>query len=137
MAAPNKRDMNALIETALSEEKMRLAPITLHRRVEERLRIAALREKEELRFRYSMAAFAAVLCSVLTAAAFLLAFTPLGGLLIPGASGAKGQYDYYATSMALSVAGYRSLYALALSLLMAGGALFLGLFPSRKHTWTH
>ena len=137
MTAPDKQDINALIETALSEEKMRLAPITLHRRVEEQIRIAALRDREELRFRYSMTAFAAVLCSVVAASLLALLFTPLGDSLLHGAGGAKGQYDYYATSMAQSVTNFQSFYALALSLSMAGAAVFLGLFPARKHDWTH
>ncbi len=109
------------------------APPTLHRRVVERVRFAAMREQEETRFRYTMATLAVGFLAIIAAGVFLVLFTNLGVLMSYGVSGGKGLYDYYSTSMQLSWSAYRGAYSLLLSLAGALGAVALGIIPLRKY----
>jgi uncharacterized membrane protein YbjE (DUF340 family) len=132
MAGGEKMDLDALIDQALSTEPLLRAPLTLQRGVEERLRIADLRDREKMRFRLSMATLLLALVSALFAAGALLWFTNLSVLAKAGVSGGKGQYDYYATALAQFWHAYQGAYTLVLSVLLAVCTLAMGWRPLRK-----
>src|SRR5688500_5659884 len=98
-------DIEAFIEATLKSEPMRAVPITLHRRVEERLRIAGKLEQERVRFRYTMATMLIAFLASLGGGASILAFTNLRGLVNHGVPGQGGLYDYYASAMSASFIG--------------------------------
>ncbi len=132
MAGGEKFDIDALIDKALSAEPMLRAPVSLQRGVEERLRIADLRDREKMRFRLSMATLSLALVSALFAAGALLWFTNLSVLAKAGVSGGKGQYDYYATALVQFWHAYQGAYTLVLSVLLAVCTLAMGWRPLRK-----
>jgi hypothetical protein len=132
MAGADKFDLDALIDQALSAEPVLRAPVTLQRGVEERLRIADLRDRELMRFRLSMATLLLALVSSLLAAGALLWFTNLSVLAKAGVSGGKGQFDYYATALVQSWHAYQGAYTLVLSVLLAVCTLAMGWRPLRK-----
>jgi hypothetical protein len=132
MAGGEHFDIDALIDQALSTEPLLRAPVTLQRGVEERLRIADLRDREKMRFRLSMATLLLALVSALGAAGALLWFTNLSVLAKAGVSGGKGQYDYYATALVQSWHAYQGAYTLVLSVLLAVCTLAMGWRPLRK-----
>jgi hypothetical protein len=124
-------DLDMRIEEALKGDRFLHAPDTFHRRVEERIRIAALSDREKTRFRYSLISLAAAFLAVLAVAGLAVFFTNFGGIMTRGVAGGKGQYDYYATSMIFSWTAYSGAWSLILSLLAAGGTMLLGLIPLR------
>lgn len=132
MAGSDKFDLDALIDQALSAEPVLRAPVTLQRGVEERLRIADLRDREKMRFRLSMATLLLALVSSLFAAGALLWFTNLSVLARAGVSGGRGQFDYYATALVQSWHAYQGAYTLVLSVLLAVCTLAMGWRPLRK-----
>lgn len=133
MQVPEINDeLDALIEAALRNEPMLAAPITLHRRVEERVRIAALRERQRARFRYSMLSFSLACVGVLVFAAFLIDFTTLWLLRANGLPGGLGLYDLYANSLTRTATGYSGAYSLLAAILLACGAVLIGLVPLRR-----
>ena len=137
MAMPPKTDLDAVIEAALCDEPMRPVPLALHRRVEERVRIAALYERERTRFRASMAALGVAFLAAVCAAVLVVVFTNLSVFLAHGVPGVRGQYDYYATSVQMTWSAYSGAYSLLLTIVVAGGTLLLGLIPLRRHMSTH
>ncbi|MCC6143421.1 MAG: hypothetical protein IT368_06415 [Candidatus Hydrogenedentes bacterium] len=122
-------DIDAIIEEALRSEAFRAAPVTLQRRVEERLRIGALMEQEQARFRYSMASIAVVFVAGLVGGAAFLAFTNLQDILYYGVPGAMGTLDYYVASIMVILTSWSGDYTLSLSLLLAAGTVLLALIP--------
>jgi len=137
MSARGSIDIDAAIETALRGERFRRAPFTLRRRVEERVRIVALREREQHRFRRSMAVLAVGFLGALILVAGVVLSSNLEVLVRHGLAGGKGQYDYLTTSMTLFWTDYRGAYSLLWSLLAAAGTLLLGLIPLRGHRSSH
>ncbi len=133
MADYEALDIDALIEDVLRSENMVAAPPTLQRRVEERVRIAAMRAHERARFRYSMLTLTGAFVGALAAAAVLVSFTNLDVVISHGVSGYKGQLDYYTGAMRLSAMDYRGAYSLILSLVGAGTTVALGLIPLGKY----
>jgi hypothetical protein len=130
-------ELDTLIEEALKIEPMRRAPLTLHRRVLERVHVAALCEQEKIRFRYSMLGMAVAFLAVVAGAVLMVSLTNLWGVMNYGVPGGKGQFDYYATSMFISWTRYGGAYSMILSILGAGIAVLLGLLPPRKDKWSH
>ena len=114
-------EIDMAIEAALGNERMLVTPITLHRRVMERVRFAAMRERERVRFRFCMTSLAVALLGALATAFLVIAVTNLNVYLHYGVAGGKGQYDYLATSLALQWTSYSGAYSLVLSLLLACG----------------
>ncbi len=119
--------LDALIDEALRGEPYLSAPLSLHRGVEARLRIASLLDREKTRFTCSMAAFLGVLAASLSVAGLLLWFTNLSFLYSEGVSGGKGWLDYYATAWAMSWTSYQGAYSMAVSFIVTVGALLLAL----------
>ncbi len=133
MADHDNLDIDALIEEVLLSDSMVPAPPTLQRRVEERVRIAAMRAHERARFRYSMLTLTGAFVGALAAAGLLVSFTNLDVVISHGVSGYKGQLDYYTGAMRLSAMDYRGTYSLVLSLIGAGSTVALGLIPLGKY----
>jgi hypothetical protein len=73
----------------------------------------------------------------LTAAVVLVSFNNFYLLISHGVDGGKGQYDYYASAMELSWAGYSGAYSLLSSILIALGTVCLGLIPLRRYMSSH
>ena len=133
MAEPGRIDIDAIIEEALTSERMLAAPINFHRKVEERVRIAALKERERARFRFWMLSIAASACGALFMAATLLAVTNFQGIVTNGVSGGKGTLDYYLTAVfGTSMGTYSGAYTLVTSVFLAIVALVLGWIPVRR-----
>jgi hypothetical protein len=129
MANKSDVEIDAIIAEALRSEPFRPAPITLQRRVEERLRIGALVEQEQARFRYSMASIAIVFIAGLVGGAAFLAFTNLQDILYYGVPGAMGTLDYYVASIMVVLTSWSGAYTFSLSLLLAAGTVLLALIP--------
>lgn len=126
-------DIDALIEDALKSERLVSAPLNFHRRVDERVRIAALREREAARFRFWMLSIAASACGALFVAAAVIAVTNLHVIVTNGVSGGKGTFDYYLTAvLGTSMEQYSGAYTFVASLLLAAAALGLGWLPLRR-----
>lgn len=130
-------EIDRAIDSALIGERMLSAPITLHRRIMERVRYAAMRERERVRFRVCMTSLAVALLAALGIAFLVISVTNLDIYIRHGVDGGKGQYDYLAASLAQRWTVYSGAYSFLLSLLMAGGALLLGLIPLRKMMNSH
>lgn len=133
----NELDIDALIESALMSEPLLPVPVTLHRKVEERLRIVQLREREMARFRYLMTTMVVVTVCALGLVAGLITFTHLGVLMSNGVSGGRGQYDTMLNEMMLTITSYSGAYSLIISMFLAAGTLLLGLIPLKKYIGTH
>lgn len=125
--------LDALIEAALRPDEELQAPPTLVAGVSERLRIAALRDREMRRFRVSLITLLLALSSALIAAGGYLWFTKLDVIARAGVSGGKGHYDYYATALGLSLGDYTGAYTLVLSLLLLAATIALGVRPLRRY----
>jgi len=134
---PFPDDMDAFIEAALKEEPLRPVPFTLQRRVEERVRIAQLREKECQRFRYSMTSLLVGALSVVGIAVCVIAVTHFHLIMSNGVSGGWGQYDALVNSLFQTMGDYSGAYTLVFSMFVAAGTLLLGLIPLRKYMSTH
>ncbi len=127
------QDIDAMIEEALKGERMLSAPLNFHRRVDERVRIAALKERERARFSFWMMSIAASACGALFIAALVIAVTNLNVIVTNGVSGGKGTFDYYLTAVfGATVETYSGAYTLVASVLLAAVALVLGWIPVRQ-----
>ena len=99
---PSDAELDALIEAALAEEVLLPVPVGFHARVNERVRLAALQQRERVRFRNTLlSGFAASVGIVVTVATFV-ATTKFDVLLKHGISGGRGLLDSYAATFALS-----------------------------------
>jgi hypothetical protein len=138
MTPRDHENIDALIEDALRSEPMRPVPLTLHRRVEERVRIAALKDRERARFRFSLTSTLVALLTVIGLAGFVLVVTNLGPLLNNGVPGASGIRDWYTARMLQTWTEYTGSYSLVTSVLMAAGTLGLAVWvPLRYFRRTH
>jgi len=127
------QELDAMIEDVLKSERMLSAPLNFHRRVDERVRIAALKERERARFSFWMLSIAASACGALFLAAVAIAVTNLNVIVTNGVSGGKGTFDYYLTAVfGASVETYSGAYTLVVSVLLAAVALVLGWIPVRQ-----
>lgn len=118
-------DLDALINQALSGEPFLKAPLSLQRGVEARLRVAALRDKERVRFRVFMVTLAIAFLASLCAAGLLLWFTNFSFLYTEGVSGGRGHFDFYTTSLSMFFTSYQGAYSLLTSFVLGIGAIAL------------
>ncbi len=125
--------LDGLIARALQGDPQLKAPVTLLQGVEERLRIAELRDREQRRFRYSMVMFASMAGGALFLAAAGLWLTSLHLISNVGVSGGKGFFDYYTTALVLGWDHYRGAYTLVLSILLGVATLAAAVLPLRKY----
>jgi len=119
-------ELDALIEAALRDQPVMRAPVDLSRKVEERVNILLLREREKARFRAGMTVMGvSVLVTLLTAAAVVW-FTHLSLVWANGTAGNGGQVDTWWASWWMILSDYRGAYTLLFSLLI-GVTTFIAL----------
>lgn len=117
---------------------MRAVPITLHRRVEERVRIAALKHREQARFRFSLITSLVAFVTVIGVAVVGVMMTNMGPLMDNGVPGGGGMFDWYTARVFNSWSTYTGTYSLGASFLLAGGTLALAIWvPLRYIRRTH
>ncbi|MFM1919485.1 MAG: hypothetical protein RLZZ303_1119 [Candidatus Hydrogenedentota bacterium] len=133
---PEGDELDSLIESALRSEPMLSAPMNFHRRVEERVRIVALRDYEVSRFRYSMASLVVLFCGCITMAGAIIAFTNFDLLMANGLPGGGGIYDRYAVFMSQSWSSYSGAYLFGASFILAVGTLLVALIPLGRYLRT-
>ena len=130
-------DIDALIDQALTTEPTRSAPVDFAARVDERLRVHALIERERARFRASMATLAVAIVAIIAGAGIFVGFTHLQSIMVYGAPGAKGQLDYWANEFFRMATSYTGAYSLAFSLLLALAALAMIVVPWQLRRMRH
>lgn len=118
-------ELDALIEEALRDEPLLKAPVSLHRTVDARLRIMAMREHEKRRFQLSMITLLGLFFACIACAGMLLWFTSLSSLYNEGVSGGRGWVDYYANALFMYVKGYQGTYSLIASFILAIATVML------------
>ncbi|HPU98125.1 MAG TPA: hypothetical protein PLO53_09250 [Candidatus Hydrogenedentes bacterium] len=127
-------ELDAIIEAALREPAPTMrAPIDFSRKVEERVNVLLLREREKARFRAGITVMViSVVVTLLTAAAVVW-FTHLSLVLANGTAGNSGQMDTWRISWWMALTGYRGAYTLMFSILV-GVATFIaiGFSPYRR-----
>ena len=92
-------DLDVLIEQALSEEPIRPVPMGFHARLEERLRIAALVEREKKRFRYGTTVGAVLFAALGLTFVFVPVLAYLQGWVVRSVPGGMGYLDYVLVSL--------------------------------------
>jgi len=126
-------DIHALIDSALASEVMRPVPKGLEARIQQRLRIAALIEKERHYCREIVLAGAGFLAVIVVGAAAFLSMVDLSLLIARSMPGGLGYCDYLAVSASQIWADFLgSSYLGWLNLLIA--FLLTGLIASLR--WT-
>ncbi len=134
---PEGDELDAMIESALRSEPMLTAPLNLHRKVEERVRLIALHDHEVARFRYSMLSLLVAFLGVSGLGAAVVVFTNFELLLANGFPGGGGLYDRYAVFMSQSWSSYSGAYLFAASMSLALGTLLVAWIPLRNYLRTH
>jgi len=134
---PEGDELDAMIESALRSEPMLTAPLNLHRKVEERVRLIALHDHEVARFRYSMLSLLVGFLGVFSLGAAVVVFTNFELLLANGFPGGGGLYDRYAVFMSQSWSSYSGAYLFAASMSLALGTLLVAWIPLRNYLRTH
>lgn len=133
----DEQELDALLDEALQPELMQPVPVDFAARVDERLRVHALVERERARFRASMATLAVAVVAIIAGAAVFVGFTHLQSIMVYGAPGAKGQLDYWVNEFIAMATSYTGAYSLAISLLLALAALAMVLVPWQLRRMRH
>jgi hypothetical protein len=128
---PSEAELDALIEAALAEEVVLPVPAGLHARINERVRLASLQQRERVRFRNALLSGFAASVGVVAGVAFLVATTKFDVLLKHGISGGRGLMDSYAATFALSWPQYWEGIILSLVLMIVVATACAGLAPLR------
>lgn len=128
---PTEAELDALIEAALAEEVLLPVPVGLHARVNERVHLAALQQRERVRFRNALLSGFAASVGIVVAVAAFVATTKFDVLLKHGISGGQGLLDSYAATFALSWPQYWEGLMLSLVLAIGVATLWVGLIPWR------
>lgn len=130
-------ELDALIEAALSDEPFLKAPLSLHRNIEARVRLVALREHEHRRFAISMFTLVFLFFGSLACAGMLLWFTNLSFIYSEGVSGGKGWFDYYTHALSASFSSYQGAYSMVMSFVLALITIFLtGIWQVHKFIYS-
>ena len=90
----NRDELDGRIDAALREEELRDVPAGFHRRVQERLRMAALLRREQRRFRLCMTATGAIAGALLLVGGIAWFMGDLPGAVARSIPGALGFYDH-------------------------------------------
>lgn len=122
-------DLDGFIESALRSEPFRPVPFGFQRRVEDRLRVAALCERERRRFRRCMTVAGMVMVGLVSAGIFFVFLAGAGGLAasIPGF---LGFYDGFVSLAAFWWPGAVGL-AVVVACMLGLGSMLLELFYGR------
>lgn len=102
------RDIDAAIEDMLQGDRLRPAPLGLHRRIENRLQYVALQDRERRRFREVLAAGAAgtlAVCTTTALALWHLAPLTQAAAQTPGAMGHFDRIVVHAADSWVEIAG--------------------------------
>lgn len=99
---PTDAELDALIAAALSEEVLLPVPVDLRVKIDERVHLAALQQREQARFRNAMLTGFAGSVGMLAALGVVIALTKFDVLLKHGISGGRGLLDSYAATFALT-----------------------------------
>jgi hypothetical protein len=134
---PSDAELDALIEAALAEEVLLPVPAGLHARINERVHLAALQQRERVRFRNAMLSGFAASVGIVVAVAALVATTKFDVLLKHGISGGQGLMDSYAATFALSWPPYWEGLILSLVLMIVVATVWIGLIPWRGRGGAH
>lgn len=129
---PTDDALDALIDAALHEEPLLPAPPGLHGKIQDRVHIAALQERERARFRNSLLSAMGALVVILGGAATVVTLTHFSHIYHHGVSGGKGLVDYYLTLFRVSWASHVGIYALGLTLGLSAISLWSGLMLIRR-----
>jgi len=124
---PSDAELDRLIDACLRGESLLPAPAGLHRKIQNRVCIAALKERERARFRNSLLSAVGAVVVILVGAAVVVTLTHFSHLYRHGVSGGKGFIDYYLTLLDVSWSGQVGAYALYLTLGLGMIALWAGL----------
>ncbi len=89
----NFSDLDALIEQALAEEPMQPVPAGFHGRLDERLHIASIVDRERQRLRFSVASGSILLVAVAFGLVGLPAIAHFQGWLVNSIPGGMGYVD--------------------------------------------
>jgi hypothetical protein len=128
---PSEAELDALIEAALAGEKLLPVPVGLHARVTERVQLAALQQRERVRFRNALVSGFVAALGIVLAVAALVATTKFDVLLKHGISGGRGLLDSYTATFALSWPQYWEGLVLSLFLAIGVTTVWVGLLPWR------
>lgn len=128
---PSDEALDALIEAALSEDVFLPVPVGLQEKINERIQLAALQQREQTRFRNAMLTGLAAAVGVVSALVAIVASTKFDVLLKHGVSGGQGLLDYYTATFALAWPQYMDGLVFALLLCLGTATVSAGLLPWR------
>jgi hypothetical protein len=134
---PSDAELDALIEAALGEELLLPVPVDFHARVAERVHLASLQQREQVRFRNALLTGFAASIVMVTALVALVMVTKFDVLLQHGVSGGRGLMDYYTATFALSWPQYMNTFMVILLLCLGAATTWAGLFPWRGRGEMH
>lgn len=121
----SEAELDALIEAALRDEPLLPVPVNLHGRITERVQLAALQQREQLRVRNALLSGFAASVAVVAAAGIIVAQTNFEVFLNHGVSGGRGLIDYYTATVSLSWPRYVENIGAAALLVAAAGVIWL------------
>lgn len=128
---PTERELDQFIDAALRDEPLLPVPAGLHRKIQDRVVIAAMQERERARFRNSLLSAVGALVVILAGTVAVVSLTHFSILYRHGVSGGRGFVDYYLTLLDVTWSGQIGGYALLLALGLSMGALWMGLILLR------
>lgn len=122
MTSPNDHQLDLLIEQALGEEPLRPVPAGFRRRVNERLHIAALAQKEREQVRFGLVTGGVLVAAVVMFLVFMPVISYLQGWTARSMPGGLGRLDYLATSVQafLGTMNHPALWATAATIALTG-----------------
>ncbi|MBI2422997.1 MAG: hypothetical protein HYV27_09235 [Candidatus Hydrogenedentes bacterium] len=132
METPSPDKLDALIEASLQDEAMLEVPLTLHRRIQERVQYAALHDQECRRFRFSFLWLGVACAAILIGAGAIVAVVNLDRLIRHGAAGWRGVADSFAMQFHYSWSPESGAFLLFGGLGLAAMTLLLAFLPRRK-----
>jgi hypothetical protein len=119
---PNEFDsLDDFIEAALKSDAVRSVPLGFRRRIEEKVRVLMLIERERRRFRNCVAAGIAGALALVLSGAIAATLSGLPGTIADSVPGARGYYDFVVSQWALRWPGIAASAALTLCIVV--GAL--------------
>ncbi len=114
--------LDDFIEGALRSEAMRPVPPGLRRRIQEKVRVAALLERERQRFRRCLAVAALVFLAILSSSGLAAVLGDARGAILGSVPGAMGLYDQFASRLTVWWPGLAGL-AVVLACMVGLGSL--------------
>lgn len=92
-------ELDALIESTLQDEALMPVPAHMHVRIAERIQLAAMQQKERIRFRNTLLTGFVGSVGIVALGTSLVILTNFHILLEHGISGGLGLLDYYRTTL--------------------------------------